>query len=251
VARTRRGARQRPRPLGGRLLIVVGIETSTPQTSVAIGTETGTLGRIQVAGKARQESVTPALEQLLRWTGIELDHVGGFAVGIGPGLFTGLRVGVATAKTLAQVTASPIVGLVSLDVLAYAVRHTHKRIAAVIDGRRGEVFSAVYRPVPGGVMRETEYQVQGPEHLAADLEALPGDVLAVGDGAILYREVLEGAGGVEVASPMVAHPDAAALVELAVPRFLREEHDRLFDVVPFYLRKSDAEITWDQRARGT
>jgi tRNA threonylcarbamoyladenosine biosynthesis protein TsaB len=165
-------------------------------------------------------------------------------------LFTGLRVGVETAKTLAQVTASPIVGLVSLDVLAFAVRHTHKRIAAVIDGRRGEVFCAVYRPVPGGVMRETDYQVQRPEQLATDLEVLPDDVLAVGDGAILYREVLEGAGGVEFASPVVAHPDAAALVELAVPRFLREEHDRLFDVVPFYLRKSDAEIAWDQRARG-
>jgi tRNA threonylcarbamoyladenosine biosynthesis protein TsaB len=223
-------------------MIVVGIETSTPQTSVAIGTETGILGRVQVAGKVRQESVTPALDQLLRWTGVELDHVGGFAAG--------LRVGVETAKTLAQVTVSPIVGLVSLDVLAYAVRHTHKRIAAVIDGRRGQVFSAVYRAVPGGVMRESEYRVQAPEHLAAELDVLPGDVLAVGDGAILYRDVLERAGGIELASSVVAHPDAAALVELAVPRFLREEHDRLFDVVPFYLRKSDAEIAWDQRARG-
>jgi tRNA threonylcarbamoyladenosine biosynthesis protein TsaB len=190
------------------------------------------------------------LQHLLRWTGVELDHVGGFAVGVGPGLFTGLRVGVETAKTLAQVTSSPIVGLVSLDVLAYAVRYTHKRIAAVIDGRRGEVFRAVYRTAPGGVMRETDYEVQRPERLAADLEGSPGDVLAVGDGAILYREVLGEADGIEFASPLVAHPDAAALVELAVPRFLREEHDRLFDVVPLYLRKSDAEIAWDQRARG-
>jgi tRNA threonylcarbamoyladenosine biosynthesis protein TsaB len=231
-------------------VIVIGIETSTPQTSVAIGTEVAILGSVRVAGRARQESVTPALDQLLRWTGVELGRVGGFAVGVGPGLFTGLRVGVETAKTLAQVTASPIVGLVSLDVLAYAVRHTHKRVAAVIDGRRGEVFSAVYRPVPGGVVRESDYLVQAPEHLAADLEALPGDVLAVGDGAILYREVLERVGGIELASPAAAHPDAAALIELAVPRFVREEHDRLFDVVPFYLRKSDAEIAWDQRARG-
>jgi tRNA A37 threonylcarbamoyladenosine modification protein TsaB len=55
---------------------------------------------------------------------------------------------------------------------------------------------------------------------------------------------------VEFASPAVANPDAAALVELAIPRFLREEFDRVFDVVPLYLRKSDAEIAWDQRARG-
>ena len=84
-------------------MIVVGIETSTPRTSVAIGTEVEILGAISVAGRARQESVTPALDQLRGWTGIELSHVGGVAVGIGPGLFTGLRVGIETAKTLAQV----------------------------------------------------------------------------------------------------------------------------------------------------
>jgi tRNA threonylcarbamoyladenosine biosynthesis protein TsaB len=232
-------------------MIVVGIETSTPQISVAIGTEREILGRIQVAGAARQEAVTPALERLLAWTGVELDQIGGFAAGVGPGLFTGLRVGVETTKTLAQVNGAPIVGLTSLDVLAYAVRYTHRRIVAVIDGRRGEVFWAAYRPVPGGVVRETDYAVAKPEALAADLEADPSDVLAVGDGAMLYRDVLAQAGsGIDFASASVAHPDAAALVELAVPRFLREEHDRLFDVVPLYLRKSDAEIAWDQRTRG-
>ena len=232
-------------------MIVVGIDTSTPQVSVAIGTETAILGRIQIGGRARQESVTPALQQLLAWTGVGLDHVGGFVVGTGPGLFTGLRVGIETAKTLAQVTNAPIIGVPSIDALAYAVRHTARTIAAVIDGRRKEVFAALYQPVPGGVMRLTEPAVQRPDALMADLEVHPGEVLAVGDGAILYRDVLQTVGArVEFASPAVAHPDAASLVELAVPRFLREEHDQLFDVVPMYLRKSDAEIAWDDRARG-
>ena len=100
-------------------------------------------------------------------------------------------------------------------------------------------------------MRLSEPAVQRPEALAADLQAVEGEVLAVGDGAILYRDVLRIVGArVEFASPAVAHPDAASLVELAVPRFLREEHDQVFDVVPMYLRKSDAEIAWDDRARG-
>jgi tRNA threonylcarbamoyladenosine biosynthesis protein TsaB len=231
-------------------MIVVGIETSTPQVSVAIGTEREILGRIQVAGRARQESVTPALEQLLRWTGTDLGQVAGFAVGIGPGLFTGLRVGVETAKTLAQATHAMILGFTSLDTLAYAVRFTTRTILAVVDARRGEVFSATYGPVPGGVIRESAPTVSTPDHLAADLAASPRDVLAVGDGAILYRDVLQEqhGGRLEFASAAVAHPDAASLVELAVPRFLREEHDELYDVVPLYLRKSDAEIAWDRRA---
>jgi tRNA threonylcarbamoyladenosine biosynthesis protein TsaB len=233
-----------------RTVIVVGIDTSTPQVSVAIGTETSILGRVQIAGKARQESVIPALEQLLAWTGVSLDQIGGFAVGIGPGLFTGLRVGVETAKTLAQVTKSPLLAISSIDALAYAVRHTERTIVAVIDARRKEVFSASYRQVPGGVVRLTEPAVQRPDALVAELDASPGEVLLVGDGAILYRDVLHTVGArVTFASPADAHPDAASLVELAVPRFLREEHDGLFDVVPMYLRKSDAEIAWDDRAR--
>ena len=231
-------------------MIVVGIDTATPQISVAIGTEREILGRVQVAGRARQEAVTPALRRLLDWTGIDLSHVGGFAVGVGPGLFTGLRVGVETAKTLAQVVKAPIVGLVSLDVLAYAVRFTPRTIVAVIDARRGEVFWATYRQVPGGVMRQTPHAVATPDALVAELMASPEEVLLVGDGAMLYRERLEELGArAEFASAASAHPDAAQLVELAVPRFLREEHDRLFDVVPLYLRRSDAEIAWDQRAR--
>ena len=137
-------------------MIVIGIDTSTPQTSVAIGTEQEILASVSIAGKARQEAVTPALKQLLAWTDLDLAHVGGIAVGVGPGLFTGLRVGIQTAKTLAQVLTVPIVGITGLDALAFQVRYTHRRIAAVIDARRGEVFTAVYQPVPGGVVRETE-----------------------------------------------------------------------------------------------
>jgi tRNA threonylcarbamoyladenosine biosynthesis protein TsaB len=232
-------------------MIVVGIDTSTPQTSVALGDDTQVLGVVRVAGPARQESVTPALDALLRFTGTDVSRLGGVAVGIGPGLFTGLRVGVETAKTLAQVLKIPIVGITSLDVLAYCVRHTPRRIAAVIDARRGEVFWSLYQPVPGGVMRETEHAVGAVDHLVAELAALPGEVLCVGNGAILYRHELEELGSqVEFASASDAHPDAAALVELAAPRFLREEFDRPVDIVPLYLRKSDAEIAWDQRARG-
>jgi tRNA threonylcarbamoyladenosine biosynthesis protein TsaB len=232
-------------------VIVVGIDTSTPQTSVALGSDTEVVASIRIAGLARQESVTPALETLLRFADLEPARIGGVAVGVGPGLFTGLRVGVETAKTLAQVLTVPIVGITSLDALAYSVRYTSRRIAAVIDARRSEVFWSLYQPVPGGVLRETEHAVGPVDHLVADLAAFPGEVLCVGNGAILYRREIEPLGSqVEFASPSVSLPDAAALVELAAPRFLREEFDRPHDVVPLYLRKSDAEIAWDQRARG-
>lgn len=230
-------------------MIVLAIETSTPQTTVALGSERGTLAAALLsAGQPHHEVVVPTVEHILRWSGVALSSVGGIAVGTGPGLFTGLRVGVQTGKTLAQALSVPIVGLASLDVLAFAVRYTHRLIGAAVDARRGEVFFCLYRPTPGGVTRASEFMVGSPERLAAEVEALGEEVLLVGDGATRYRRELE-ASYVEFASPAHGYPHAAAMAELSIPRFMREEFDRVHDVVPVYLRKSDAEINWDARAR--
>ena len=135
-------------------MIVLGIETSTPQSSVAIGDGERTLVSLEItAGRAQREAVIPALEHILRWADLDVSQIAGVAVGIGPGLFTGLRVGVETGKALAQVLHVPIVALASLDVLAFQVHQTRRLIAAAIDARREEVFYALYRPVPGGAAR--------------------------------------------------------------------------------------------------
>jgi tRNA threonylcarbamoyladenosine biosynthesis protein TsaB len=230
---------------------VLGIDTSTTQTSVAVGTEQGLVAAVQFTGPRRQDDVVPAIHRMFEWAGLDLGALGGIAVGLGPGLYTGLRVGIQVGKSLAQALRLPIVGISSLDVLAFAVRTTRRRVAAVLDARRGEVFYAFYRSVPGGVVREGPARVDRPEALAAELEAMREDVLLVGNGAILYRRELEEPGTRAAFAPAaLAHPWAAALVEVAVPRFIREETDRLAEIVPQYLRKTDAEIAWDQRARG-
>jgi tRNA threonylcarbamoyladenosine biosynthesis protein TsaB len=233
-------------------MLVVAIETSTPQTTVAIGTEQGVIGSALLSwGRGHSEIVLPALHQLLDWSEIELRQVGGIAVGRGPGLFTGLRVGVSTARALAQVLRVPIVGIGSLDILAFSVRHSRWRIGAVTDAKRGELFYAFYRPVPGGVTRETEYAVGPPSRLAAELEASREEVLLVGGGALLYRRELQEVNNpLEFATISTAFPLAVSLLELALPRFHREETARPEDVVPYYVRKSDAQIDWPRAARG-
>jgi tRNA threonylcarbamoyladenosine biosynthesis protein TsaB len=232
-------------------VIVLGIDTATPQTSVALGSERGSVAQMSLSvRRSHEEVVAPVIEQLLRWSDLSLSQLGGIAVGVGPGLFTGLRVGVETARTLAQVLVCPIVAIPSLDVLAFTLREARRLIGAVIDARRGEVFYGLYRPVPGGVTRVGEFAVASPDGLVAELEAGGDEVVLVGDGALRYRRELAGLGGrVEFASPSLAYPQAAALVELSVSRLEREEFDRVSDVLPLYLRKSDAEIGWDKRAR--
>ncbi|MGH2736668.1 MAG: tRNA (adenosine(37)-N6)-threonylcarbamoyltransferase complex dimerization subunit type 1 TsaB [Actinomycetota bacterium] len=240
-------------------MLVLGIETSTPQTSVAIGSEQGIVASALVArgmtgagqpgktGANYSEFILPAVRFCMDQAGLGFRNISGVAVSLGPGLYTGMRVGVATAKALAQALSVPIVGMASLDLLAYEVRYAPKPICAVLDARRREVFHAFYRSSPGGIQRMTEFRVERPEHLATGISSRPGDVLLVGNGALLYREVFEHLGSsIELGTMSHAFPGARALVELALPRMFREDFDTLDELKPLYLRRSAKRIQWER-----
>src|ERR1700716_4024253 len=132
-------------------MLVLGIETSTPQASVTIGSERGIIGSCTISrGAASGESPLPAVEFLMHQSGLTYRQLSAVAVGLGPGLFTGMRVGVTTAKTLAQALSVPIIGVPSLDLLAFDARYTPKVICPVLDAKRKEVFFAFYRQGAGG-----------------------------------------------------------------------------------------------------
>ena len=231
-------------------MIVLGIETATVQASVAIGGYEGVLVAFQVArGPRHVELVAPAIDYITKTSRIGLDEVSAIAVDVGPGLYSGLRVGVSTAKALAQALRVPMIGLSSLDLLAFPFRWSDRLLVAAIDARRGELFASLYRQVPGGIQRITEPAVWTPHELASELEARGEEYLLVGDGAVRHADVLRSAGKVELATSN-PYPLAASLVELAHPLAIREEFVHPSEVSPVYLRKSDAEINWDRRAEG-
>jgi tRNA threonylcarbamoyladenosine biosynthesis protein TsaB len=228
-------------------MLTLGIETSTAVSSVALGTEQGIVASALLSrGKGHAEFLVPAIRYITSEAEVSMTSIAGVAVGIGPGLFTGMRVGVATAKSIAQALRVPVVGIPSLDVLAYGVRHTARLICVAVDARRGEVFTAFYRQVPGGVQRVSEYVAWPPERLAAEVEARGEEVLYVGNGALVYRQILPHRRA-EYSSLSQAFPAASALVELALPRFIREDTDPLLELEPLYVRKTDAEISWERR----
>jgi tRNA threonylcarbamoyladenosine biosynthesis protein TsaB len=229
-------------------MLLLGIETSTPQASVAIGSEQGVVASALVSrGSTYNEFLLPAIRFCLEQANLGYRNLGGVAVSLGPGLFTGMRVGVATAKALAQTLSVPIVGMPSLDILAYDLRYSQKTICAVLDARRNEVFHAFYRPSPGGIQRMTDYRVERPENLAIGIASRPEEVLMVGNGALLYREMFQDLGSVaEMGTMSHSFPQARALVELALPRMYREEFDSLYDLKPLYLRRSAKKIQWEK-----
>lgn len=229
-------------------MLILGIESATAQVGCAIGGHEGVLASAHSArGRRHAESLAPQIEFVLSQARVEIDEISVVAVDVGPGLYTGLRVGIATAMATAFGLSVPMIGVNSLDLLAFPVRHTSRLIAAVIDARRGEVFTALYRQVPGGMQRITDPHVVTPDDLYGELQAASTECLVVGDGALRYREVFEGITKVEVGDESLAYPSASSLVALAHAQALREEFVQPAEISPLYLRRPDAEINWQTR----
>jgi tRNA threonylcarbamoyladenosine biosynthesis protein TsaB len=231
------------------VVLILGIDTATPQVGCAIGGHEGVLAGFHAArGKRHAETLVPAIDFCRSKARIELNEIGVVAVDIGPGMFTGLRVGVATAKAMASALRVPMVGVPSLDLLAFPLRWTDRRIVSVIDAGRSEVFYAFYRQVPGGLQRLSEMAVGSAAQLCSEIQATGEECLAVGDGALRYAVDLCELREVEVVEAGYAYPSAASLVQLAHARALREEFVNPWELTPIYLRKPDAEINWTTRS---
>jgi len=248
-------------------VIVLAIETATELVGAAVADEHGTRAAVWATGRRRHaETLAPALAAVLELAGASLHQVTAVAVDVGPGLFTGLRVGVATAKALAQGTGVGLVGVPSLEVLAHAAFEGGwpGTVVAVVDARRGEVFAAFYdRPGAEDASAATGAGGEGPrpalpprryrpDELAAELAARGGrPLLAVGDGARRHRALLAGVEGVTVAGPALGEPPPASLAVLATCRLAGGEAAVAPAAVePLYLRDADVRIGWARRDDG-
>jgi tRNA threonylcarbamoyladenosine biosynthesis protein TsaB len=233
---------------------ILAIETATIEVGVAVADETGPLASVTARpGRRQAETLHPAIADVCRIARITPAELDAIAVDIGPGLFTGLRVGVAAAKALAGGLGLPVVTAMSLEVLIAACPPGPGAVIPVVDMRRGEV--AWLMPTsPASTVR-----VGTPAELAAELAELArasasaagnlGPVLLVGDGALRHRELLGGTsapapvfGGIELAAPPVS--------SLAVLAIAAMKDGRCCDpaaVTLFYGREADARINWSSR----
>ncbi len=215
-------------------LATLGLDTATAATAAAVLLPDGRSAeaRDDPAPDDRPSHASRVLaliEQALADVGATWEDVGRIAVGVGPGGFTGLRIGVATARALAQGRGLPLVGVGSLHALA-AGAPARDEVAAVIDARRGEVFAAVWRT---GELALEPCAIT-PGDLAARLG--PG-ALAVGDGAVRFRAELEGAGASVPADGSPEHRVSAIQVCRLGARAQPADRGRL---LPDYRREPDA-----------
>jgi tRNA threonylcarbamoyladenosine biosynthesis protein TsaB len=261
---------------------LLAIETATDTVGAAlVRHDGGATERVHVGGRQHAERLVPMIEEVCAAAGCPLDDVDAVAVDVGPGLFTGLRVGVATAKALAQARGLGIIGLGSLDVLAAAAAGRAlaagldrvEMVVPMVDARRGEVFTAAYRmekvrsvPAPAapgtegdGLFVDVAVAVDdcpgavAPEDLVPWLSGLtagPGSILVVGDGALRYLRQLSEDPALDLGwASSLSAPPPTVLARLAVDRLARGAVAAApEEIVADYRRPADVRINWEQRA---
>jgi tRNA threonylcarbamoyladenosine biosynthesis protein TsaB len=232
---------------------VLGFDTSAQVTSLALCHVEGPEQTPRVlieqhvqADNRHAETLLPSLKAMLEEAHWSIEQIDAIGVGVGPGSFTGVRVGVATAKGLGLALQKPVFPVVSLEALAREGLRTgdHLRIAACLDAFKGELFCAVYKREGAELRAELAPFHAVPEAVREALAAVSGGepLALVGAGVARYAELLADAPASFQVLASIAAPRASIVAELAAARFARGEIPELASVAPIYLRDSDAQL---------
>jgi tRNA threonylcarbamoyladenosine biosynthesis protein TsaB len=223
---------------------ILAIDTSTRVGSIAV-VEGPLLKAQQILNisATHNQRLLPGIERILNDAGWSLEDLDGFAVSLGPGSFTGLRIGLSIVKGLAWATGKPLAGVPTLDALAANVSFVPYKICPILDARKGEIYTALYRQGDEGIpQRLTSYMALKPEELVA---LISETTLLVGDGFLSYGDYLKRELGnrLVLAPPHLSVIHASSVAWLGWHRLRAGEHEDISSCTPLYVRPSEAELS--------
>ena len=224
---------------------VLAVDTASRVCSVAVVENQGLLAELTVNhGHTHSTHLMPMIDLLLSQCRLSVHDLDGFAVTIGPGSFTGLRIGLSTIKGLAFATGKPACGVSALEVLAWQFPCAGRPICPMLDARKGEVYAAGYTYRNGAPVEVWPAAAVPPEDAVAGISAgIAGDCLFVGNGARLYQDKIAGLLGRRAAFAPAGQDDirAATVGKLGTGRLSQGQFSPLDQLNPWYIRPSDAE----------
>ncbi len=226
---------------------ILGIETSTRTGGVAVVSEQGVVAQYTLNIEVtHSERLMATVDRVLNDTHMKISKLDGFAVAIGPGSFTGLRIGISTVKGLAFSTGKPVAAVPTLKALAWNLPHAACPICPLLDARKHEVYAALYA-FEGSVLRQVlPERVVALSRLAEQLSAR---TIFTGEAAHLFRkEINQAFGDAAFFAPRTATlPSAASVAEIGMDMIKNGEQSDPDSLVPMYIRRPEAEVAWEKK----
>jgi len=225
-------------------MLVFGIDTCCMAATAAIMDEKLMVAQTVVnKNKTHSQMMMPLVEQM--FTAAELDptEIDAFAAAVGPGSFTGVRIGVATAKAMAQAAKKPCIAVSTLEALAFSSKYFDGIISPVLDARREQVYNALFHGGRDGLVRITEDRALALDELLEELKKTEKPVLFMGDGTLVFEEKIRSVlGDAAVFAPKLLNLNlGGAVAEIGLEKLKKGETPPYGKLVPSYVRLSQAE----------
>ncbi len=225
-------------------MLTFGIDTCCMASTAALCDERVLVAQTVVnRKKTHSEMMMPQIEQMFKSAEIEPSDVDVFAAAVGPGSFTGVRIGVATAKAMAQAAQKPCVAVSTLEALAYSSKLFEGIVSPILDARRDQVYNALFFCKAGVMTRLIEDRAMALSDLFAELKELDKNILFVGDGTLVFEEDIKAALGDRAffAPKTISMNLGGAVAELGAEKYKNGESVTYDNLVPSYVRLSQAE----------
>ena len=228
---------------------ILAMDTATMVSSVAVADEKRLLAELIVENKlTHSETLLPHVEQVLAMAGVKREELTAVAASMGPGSFTGLRIGLAAAKAIAYGLDIPLVGIPTIEGLAWHYPVPDVTVAGFIDAQKGNVYTAHYRWNGTGFDEVKSIEVLSLAEAVAACAEVDGPVMAVGDMvAKKFGRLEELPKNLQIPPRHMLMPRAANIAMAGLARLSKGETDSVMDLEPIYIRKSEAEVLWEKR----
>lgn len=233
-------------------MLILALDTATLVSSVALVGDDKLIAEITLqTKKTHSELLMPHIAELLHMAGKSEADLTAVAVSIGPGSFTGLRIGLATAKALCYALGTPIIGVPTLLAQAFACPVPGAVYSPLLDAQKDNVYQALVTFEKGELKELVPARVINFAAALEELTKLDQPAVLLGEGAILHADEIKSQGGnVLLAPPHVVIARAGCVGLYASELHKKGKHDDLFTLEPLYIRRSEAEVLWEKRHQG-
>ena len=230
---------------------ILGIDTSTMAANVAVLEDDKLICEYTInTKKTHSQKLMPMIENILKLSDLDIKEIDAIAICVGPGSFTGLRIGMATAKAMAHVNNIPLIGVNSLEILGANMDLCNRNICSILDAQRNQVYMNKYILKDDKITELEEISIKPIDELLEKISSSNEDWVLVGEAVYKYKEKIEEISNITIPSPANNITKASTLCFVARDKMLANDQVyNCYNINPMYIRKSQAEEQYEEKQK--